>query len=434
MGLNKCIKDETLLLKIQNDVEEISRLSYEASLYIYYDIMEKLEENSDFTFDSPIRFLDYFYCLPNTDKHKPTISYSTIRSNLGLRLNYDKSYKSNLFVGMANMYEVTFENNIWMHGWHRVKRFLSKTNDTATRKDLYNSTMYLFSNDETFTIASTITTLPQHWIRGYFSNLKRKTVLYSRLRDFYFIWTLNYTNGWKNFKLVPTYKLGRRHINYDTSAFYQLLCSCSLVPKVLNPKKTKMINSSASHFQANVKWDDYLHIPKNKEYSGSFSTDGVTCCMHLKRTKRKELPVNEEKIVRPADTYIGIDPGLRLFLGGVRVVGGNPYVKDNITHIKYKSSRYHFECGFASRKVKLKKWTKEQQIIEKDRPVEQTWKEYIIYALKYMNQLQTLFLPKKIARLKFDAYIRRNKTIAKTESINKRNIRKVLRTALVNPS
>ena len=413
-GLNGFVKSDVLRLKIQNDVEEISRLSYEASLYIYYDVMEKLED-PDYIFTEPIRFVDYFYALLNSKKHSPTTNYNNIRCNFGLR-KYDKSYRSNLFVATANMYETQFENNIWMHGWHRVKRFLHKTNELATKKDLYDSTMFLFSNDEKFTIANTITVLPQHWTRGYFHNLKHKNVLYSRLRDFYIIWTTNDSKDWKNFKLVPTFKLGRRHINYDTFAFYQLLCSCKLVPKTMNAKNTKMINSTASQFQVNVNWNEYLNLPKNKEYSGSFSTDGVTCCIHLKRPKRinsLDDKINKEQIVLPTDTYIGIDPGLRLFLGGVRVIGGNPYTKENITHIKYKSSRYHFECGKSSRAVKLEKWTFKQNNIEKSRPGKQTWREFISFALKHMEELQLVFLHKKIARLKFDGYIRREKTIAK---------------------
>ena len=130
----------------------------------------------------------------------------------------------------------------------------------------------------------------------------------------------------------------------------------------------------------------------------------------MTRTKRIALTAGP---ISPDDTYIGIDPGLRLFLGGVRVVDGDPFIKENITHIKYKSSRYHFESGKASRKFKLKKWTKEQIEIERTRPATQTWKEYIIFVLKHMERLQSLFLPKKITRLKFDVYIRRETTIAK---------------------
>jgi transposase len=237
--------------------------------------------------------------------------------------------------------------------------------------------------------------------------------LYSKIKDFYYIWTTNKTKEWKNFTLVPLKRLGRHHVNYDTQAFYQLLAACKLVPKVYNPKTARDVNVHKDVFQHNVQWSDFLNLPKNKEYSGSFSTDGVTCCLHMSRTKRTEPTAVNSRQISPADTYIGIDPGLRLFLGGVRVEGGNPYAKANITNIKYKSSKYHHESGKASRSVKLKKWTKEQNEIEKTRPATQTWREYIVFALRHMNRLQSLFLPKKVTRLKFDAHIRRDKTIAK---------------------
>ncbi|CAO1399169.1 unnamed protein product [Diamesa tonsa] len=60
---------------------------------------------------------------------------------------------------------------------------------------------------------------------------------------------------------------------------------------------------------------------------------------------------------------------------GVRVNGGgDPYNKENISHIKYKSLKYHHDCGNASRKQTLKKWTKRQASIEKTRPATQEWR------------------------------------------------------------
>ena len=171
IGLNNVVKNTILKNQIQIDVEEMSRLCYEVSLYIYHDIMEKLEDTVEYIFE-PIRFLDYFYCLVNNKQHSTTHSYSVLRSRFNLR-EYDKSYKSNLMVSASRAYETVFENNIWMHGWHRVKRFLSRTNENASKTDLYNSTQFLFSTDQQYNIGKTITSIPQYWTR-HFANLEKK--------------------------------------------------------------------------------------------------------------------------------------------------------------------------------------------------------------------------------------------------------------------
>lgn len=130
-----------------------------------------------------------------------------------------------------------------MNAWQRVKKVIKKMNDNATLTDVYNSTMYLFSADEKYSISVNVTAIPMHWERGYFVNLKNKEILYSRIRDFYDIWTINHECQWKYFKLVPIFRLGRLHINYDTFAFYQLLSSCKAFYREITFKKT---NSTAN--------------------------------------------------------------------------------------------------------------------------------------------------------------------------------------------
>jgi hypothetical protein len=81
-------------------------------------------------------------------------------------------------------------------------------------------------------------------------------------------------------------------------------------------------------------------------------------------------------------------------------------------HIKYKSARYHFESGKASRGKKLKKWTKVQLNIEKTRPAKQSWCEYVLFQLQHMMEIQDVYMQEKITRLRFDKFIKRDKTIA----------------------
>ncbi|CAO1376712.1 unnamed protein product [Diamesa hyperborea] len=456
-GLLTFAKNSKIYNKIQLDVEEMSVLSYEAAIYISFDVMKKLEEKN--VISPKINFLDYFYPLfkdqMKGDKYVISSEYNNFRNDYNLR-KYTKKLRSNLFVGMANQYTTIFENNIWMHAYSRVRTFLKRTNkpkkpsaepstessaepsaESSTEpstepsnKDIYLALLYLFDVNPDNDLPSTVV-VPTNWVQGHFANLKEKNNLYKSLNDFYFIWSTNKINKWKNFRLTPLFRLGRLHFSYDTVALYQLLCSIEECPKTESPKTGRMINMTAIQFQSSVVYSDYFNLKKNKKYSGSFSTDGVSVSVRYLREQKEPAPpttLNLEALKDCKDqVWVGIDPGMRLFLGGVRAVG-DPYIKENVSTIKYKSAKYYHEFGSSSRKKKLESWTKRQAEIEKTRPAEQTWDEYIKFSLKHMTELQQLYLKRKVCRLRFDNYIRRAETISKVikDKIVQESVKKVV--------
>lgn len=71
-----------------------------------------------------------------------------------------------------------------------------------------------------------------------------------------------------------------------------------------------------------------------------------------------------------------VDPGMRLFFGGVRMVGKQKEA-ENIEKIKNKSATYDHDFGYTSRTKQLQKWTTAQQAIESDRPADQTWNDHL---------------------------------------------------------
>ena len=209
------------------------------------------------------------------------------------------------------------------------------------------------------------------------------------------IWSTNRRNSWKNFRLTPLFILGRHHVSYDNFAFYQLLCSVKKCPKVPSPKSGKLVNIIAATFQKEVVWTDFLRINTKKKYSGSFSTDGVSVSIRYLRDKKEKSLSTTPNFKNLKDSndqvWVGIDPGMRLFLGGVRVIG-DPYIKENITPIKYKSSKFHNDSGSRARNKKLKEWTTRHQRIESSRPADQSWTDYLKFSLQHMTELQNLYL------------------------------------------
>lgn len=411
-GINKVVRDDEILKKINEDVLEISQLVYEVSLYIMYDIHAQLEDGR-FNGEK-INFLSYFYSLLDTKKNSKSVLYENLRASFGLG-KYSKSYRSNLFIQQAQLYETVFENNIWMHAWNRVRKFLHKIyakDDKYSKKTTINTLLYLFYENKP--IDGDIYKIP--WTKGHFCNLKKD--VYSKLADFYYIWKINNINGYKNFSLFPKFSLRRHHINYDKYAFYQLLCSVKQCPTKLNKNQTKLINQTFKDVSPSFKFSQYLNVPDKTK---SFTTDGVVCCIRMLKPLNKD-PISKSSENRELNrdpthietaVNIGIDPGSKLFVGGIRTINFNPRDDIHNEKIKYSSRRFYTECGHYSRKYKLEKWTKQSRQIEKQRPAKQSIEEYIRFELQHFSNKRKEFLKSKVARLKFDAYIQRRKTLKK---------------------
>lgn len=130
-SLKSVMKDPVIYAKIQQDVEEMSFLACEASLQINYELGKLLEMN--LYNNEKINFRDYFYRLLKIKTHVPSSDYQALRNAFKLEF-YNKSYRSNLFCGLAEQYIVNFENNIHIHAYSRVKKYLAKTNNLTISK------------------------------------------------------------------------------------------------------------------------------------------------------------------------------------------------------------------------------------------------------------------------------------------------------------
>lgn len=233
-GINKFIKGpnkQLILNRIEQDVIEMSNLAFEASRLIYFSIYSKLITkgfNNDF---STFNFLDYFYQLKigSPSKYELSQQYESMRNGLP---KYDGSSKSNLFIDLANGYKTVFHNNIWMHAYPRVRKLLKRLNPEASNSEIYTNLSYLF--DQTSQHEKNLN-FHFNWSKAHFHNVKQNPM--SFVCDFFRIQQLNDMKEWKNFTLVPLYKAGRKHIQYDRRAFHSLLCALKIVPKKLNEKE-----------------------------------------------------------------------------------------------------------------------------------------------------------------------------------------------------
>lgn len=219
--LSRCF-DEAIYHRILVDVHEMSRLLVEFSIYTHY-ILNKNWESGIF---KKICFLDYFYALSAMGKRsRKTVSmdtgYSTLRGK-NIKELHDRTGKSNVLVFAAKHYETIFNNNIWMHGYNRVRKFL--LNFTADKNTVYYTLDYLFNEKSTRnTDPDLIRHLVQHlqYDGKRFLNIKTDPHIY--IKFFYELQRFNNANDLHNFALVPIKKHGLHHIQYDTQAFHTML-------------------------------------------------------------------------------------------------------------------------------------------------------------------------------------------------------------------
>lgn len=139
-GFRSVCKSDDIYNKIQKDVKEMSSLIIESSVYIHF-ALKKRGRAGDF---APIKFLHYYYPLILKKKSQYILDpdYEKLRGSL---LLYDSAYRSNIFVDSANQYEVIFHNNIWMHGYNRLRRYFKFEPD---KKKVYKTLAYLFNTQD----------------------------------------------------------------------------------------------------------------------------------------------------------------------------------------------------------------------------------------------------------------------------------------------
>lgn len=101
-----------------------------------------------------------------------------------------------------------------------------------------------------------------------------------------------------------------------------------------------------------VVWKDFLRLKSVRKFARTFTTDGVVICMKywkpIKESKPKPIELRDDV------QLLGVDPGFRIVLAGVKCPANN---LDDRTNVLISNRRYHTDSGYYERKWKLKKMT-----------------------------------------------------------------------------
>lgn len=220
----------------------------------------------------------------------------------------------------------------------------------------------------------------------------------------------------KSFCIFPIMDHRRHHVQYDGMALQQLLRHKELCP------------ADWYDFRPQVRkyWDKYFHIDqvetKGHKFYGSICTNGVQVSIRMKRKKRPELD-EESRLKRIKENYlngqysdeIGLDPGARYPIGGVK----RNIPTQQETSVLYSSASYRHDSGEYNRSNKYRYWTKDFFAkIDEERnnlPDKASTKGdplvFVNFELKHLMEWQQLTTQKKFAKLTFERYIARRRTI-----------------------
>lgn len=448
-GLRSFIVDqesrERIISKIREDVTEVSMMAYETSLLIFHDLLTRLKTEE---YIRHISFRNYFAMLRKDSKHDMPQDYLDLRRAYPSLELYNNAHKGHLYDYQADSYETAFKNNIWMHAYARVKALLRKLleeirGEKPTGKELYEILNFLFEEPEKnaskrkkrnenmteYKLAEDLEkglgeVFPSfHFYRGCFSDVNKEPI--SHLLFFYKLQCVNEMRNWKNFQLIPLIKCGLRHIQYDMCTFYSLLCSLDLCPQKANPKPRPKGNVRRWKPCVNVDrnelvWSDWLD--HKKDFAGTFTTNGVEVSIRYNVAKLPQGP----KTSQQCDQYMAIDPGFKLKIAAVKAPGDGVDKKDD--NIKISNRQYQYDSGFHSRKKKLKKLTGDiESYVESDRQFQESilndgtpiihkgnkdFEKFVDFQLKTFTKKVNAYCKPKVARLKFDKYIRTKETMS----------------------
>lgn len=135
----------------------------------------------------------------------------------------------------------------------------------------------------------------------------------------------------KNSTLVPIYKHGLHHVRYDTADLHELL------------RSVKLENLDRDNFLGDkrAQWRKYFvgrpvvqSNEEDKRFDYSMKKDSVAASFIMLRRKVDERHPHSRQLLTNGDIIVGIDPGYRLMLAGVR----HRFTTDSATTLSWENN------------------------------------------------------------------------------------------------
>lgn len=350
---------------------KIARLASLLIHFVFYSVIEMDNNTVNAFFDvednnqmknSPTeqKLKDFFYAvLKNYTRSEEYPMWEYGKDFLKMMEEYfveppDNNYLDNTFKHQYQQYHTCLKNNIIIHAKSRIRKFLrllidarnpvprnippveKKKHRKQNNNKVYSMIRFLFDGTtDGFDgdlyrgfeeIAQPNTENPC----GLFENMQRDWFrlipIFIRIQKHHFE-----KNTYSNFIVLPQTTFQRRHVLYDTNALYALHAQLGIVP--MRTKTKKMSRQDFTQKPQKI-WPKILDLEcvktlgkgsnGNKKFNFSVMTDGVA--VSLVCTKVIKKCTDEQRIKKIQKKFnsgyykfgIGLDPGYRLSIGGIR--------------------------------------------------------------------------------------------------------------------
>jgi transposase len=450
---------ETLLAEIRRDVKELSSFSIDFSVlvhFFYTSRMVRLDNDVEFLRQYPrfdgralaaalsrldTRKIKCLARLPDPD------GLITDWSALCPR-RYDAKHRSFSINHIVSQYATVLETNIRTHAFTRIKRAIARMAVDIDRKALHDACYARFYGGASSSGCSPV----DEWFdsripepptavaleRDYW----RFVPMFRRLQAETWVSATKSNNDNRNsyckgrgFRLFPQYHHGLKHLFYDSSALFELL---RRTHRDVVPSTWKAFNESpvaGGEAGSRLYWRRYFQCPPNFGYS--MQTDSVAVSLTMLRAgdvKKKSMKNTNKKRIKKEDDshaatqihvkinphgYVAVDPGAREPVVTCTDDGAGGFVFKKLT-----AGRVYYETGEMWREKKRKRIT--AAVDKEARDEENKMENLEDYSSKHggdplaytrfhhhrFEKIQRVYENRKLARLKFEKYSRRQKFMA----------------------
>lgn len=448
---------------IEEDVFVVSKAMHVYSIYVNYLFRHMLQhdlERGQFS----LRSITYFNSMDTTElrqimfalqgktssryTHVLNAEFAEMMRIAGVTGNIDTAHRASIFQEAIHHFETMLKNNIVVNMKKRVINFLMKLPSEGAQALSFRSacalTTRMLSEDEDAPLFLGFSL--GNLLKAPYKFIPLLYLMQQKLTD----------ANVGSFRVVPLFRARMQSIHITNSGLVDLMTRFFKRSSMkLTTLECKEMAKSPRSF-----WSKYFDVLKlEKFYSNGapkkvfwqLVTNGVQASVIMKHINKIEKDPNEKppmemthdhnirldgnkKLPLPFpkfDYVIGIDPGVRLALGGVvyNVKTGKRIL------IKESSRSLHAKSGFFARKAKLERHSRilenaikaSNEELHNIGPSSADFTAYTRHQLGFVNARFRLYRRKVFRRLNFDSHIRRHATVDKLVSqLCKKNARTLL--------
>lgn len=270
---------------------------------------------------------------------------------------------ANIYCYGAMMYITNLRNSIVMNFEKRIKKYLKQQQDilkfsndervmtyfaimgwkvpiTLKTKELKNPVLLKIVEEQRGILGlQDNAKVDQTWIKGQKAqkNILKQWVHFNRFYE---------THRLKKFSIVPISSIRSKFITIDTSVLYGIMKELGMVGAKTNQATFESLKDA--QWRSVFRLDKHEKRLRNKEFTNTVNTDGISLCVHFRQRKSEKEP-QEMCFDEQSDRILACDPGRVNIYTLVEKIPGSEQLFKSYTLTR---SKYYNDSGvFKARKI-----------------------------------------------------------------------------------